>query len=78
LELKERWEGRGINEAAALWAASTFRELVPYDRDRFGDYPTLLKPFVEKPTYRLLYENGQIVGQQRFKRSEVSVLEAKA
>ncbi len=76
LELKERWEGRGINEAAALWAASAFRELVPYDRDRFGDYPTLLKPFVEKPTYRLLYENGQIVGQQHFKRSEVSVLEA--
>jgi len=63
--LRELWGGRGIPEAAPMWATSAFSELLSYDQDRFGDYPVLLKPFVEKPRYRLLYENGQIVGQQR-------------
>ena len=65
MELKERWGGRGITEAAAVWAASAFSELLHYDQNRFGDYPALLKPFLENPKYRLLYEDGQIVGQQR-------------
>lgn len=64
-ELKERWEGKGIHDAASLWAVSAFRDLVPYDRDRFGDYPALIKPFLEKPRYMLFYEDGQILGQQR-------------
>jgi ubiquinone/menaquinone biosynthesis C-methylase UbiE/glycosyltransferase involved in cell wall biosynthesis len=63
-KLKEQWEGQGIDEAAALWAASAFRELVPYDRNRFGDYPMLLRPFLHNPHYRLRYDNTQIVGQQ--------------
>ncbi len=65
MELKERWGGRGITEAAAVWAASAFSELLHYDQNRFGDYPALLKPFLENPKYRLLYEDGQIVGQRR-------------
>lgn len=62
-QLKQRWGGNSLEEAAGLWAASAFRELVPYDRERWGDYPTLLKPFLEQPTYRLLYQDGQIVGR---------------
>jgi glycosyltransferase involved in cell wall biosynthesis len=63
-QLKQRWGGNSLEEAAGLWAASAFRELVPYDRERWGDYPTLLKPFLEEPTYRLLYQDGQIVGRE--------------
>lgn len=77
-ESKARQQGTGIEEAATVWAASAFRDLIPYDRNRFGDYPTLLKPFLENPPYRLLYEDGQIVGQERFEKSEVSVLEGEA
>jgi len=53
-----------LEEAARRFSERAFRELVPYDRDRFGDYPTLLKPFLEQPTYRLLYQDGQIVGRE--------------
>jgi ubiquinone/menaquinone biosynthesis C-methylase UbiE len=63
-KLKEQGEGQGIDETAPSWAATAFRELVPYDRNRFGDYPMLLRPFLDKPLYRLRYEHGQIVGQQ--------------
>jgi glycosyltransferase involved in cell wall biosynthesis len=75
-KLKEQWEGQGIDEAAASWAASVFRDLVPYDRNRFGDYPTLLKPSFENSNYLLLYKDGQIVGQQTSDNTEVSVVEA--
>jgi glycosyltransferase involved in cell wall biosynthesis len=75
-KLKEQWEGQAIDEAAGSWAASAFRHLVPNDRNRFGDYPTLLKPFLDKPAYRLLYDNGQIVGQQRLENPHASTVEA--
>ncbi len=63
-ELQRHWCGRRLEEAAAVWGASAFRELLPYDRDRCGDYPTLLKPLLEQPRYRLLYQDGQIVGRE--------------
>lgn len=62
-ELHERWGGKGIEAAAAAWALPVFQQLRPYDRERFGDYPTLLRPFLEPPRHRLLYEGGQIVGR---------------
>lgn len=75
-ELNERWGGRGVVEAAAVWAESAFGELLHFDKNRFGDYPALLKPFLQNPRYRLLYEDGQIVGQGALENPEVSVLEA--
>lgn len=77
-ECKAHGQGDGIEEAATVWATSAFRDLISYDRNRFGDYPTLLKPLLDQPKFRLLYEDGQIVGQQRFENSEVSVREGKA
>lgn len=65
-DCKAHGQGDGIQEAATVWAASASRDLISYDRNRFGDYPTLLKPFLDQPRYRLLYEDGQILGQQRF------------
>jgi len=75
-QLKEHWGRQSIEEAASTWAASAFRHLVPYDRERFGDYPTLLKPFLDNPKYRLLYEDGKIVGQQRLENPHASTVEA--
>lgn len=77
-ELMDHWGEKNIEEAAAVWGVSAFRELLPYDQNRFGDYPALLEPFLEKTKYRLVYEDGQIVGQQRLETSEVSVLATKA
>jgi glycosyltransferase involved in cell wall biosynthesis len=62
-ELKQRWEGRSLEEAAQEWAATAFHDLIPYDRERCGDYPTLLEPALEQPRYRLRYLDGQIVGR---------------
>ncbi len=71
-QLKEGWSTQEINEAASLWAGTAFQDLVPYDRERFGDYPTLLSPFLKKPIYRLRYGGSKIVTQQRLEHEELS------
>jgi glycosyltransferase involved in cell wall biosynthesis len=63
-ELATRWNGHNLDEAAAVWMPSVFQELVPYDRRRFGDYPTLLQPSLEPPKFQILYGNGRIVGRR--------------
>jgi glycosyltransferase involved in cell wall biosynthesis len=63
-ELATRWPGKGIEDAAAAWVPSVVQQLVPYDRRRFGDYPALLKPFLEQPTFEILYADGRIAGRR--------------
>lgn len=36
---------------------------IRYASDRLGTYPELLKPFLDKPKYRLKYRDGEIVGR---------------
>ncbi len=71
-ELSEQWGNQTIEEAATLWAGSEFRQLVPYDRQRFGDYPTLLRPFLQDPTLPLRYDDAQSLRPHQFEKAEVS------
>lgn len=61
--LRNGWEGMGIEAAAAAWAADHFRHLVPYDKERHGDYPSLLQSHIDAPRFRLRYEAGRIAGR---------------
>src|SRR5438876_5507977 len=38
-------------------------ELVTYDRSRYGDYPAIIEDNLRTPKYRLIYEDGRIVGR---------------
>ena len=53
-------------EAGALLLREQFRRLVPYDRDRFGDYPELLEPYLASFPHRLVYRDGRITGRSDF------------
>ena len=64
-KVQEDSNGKAIEEMAKLWSFDHFRELVHYDRDRFGDYPSLLKTFLNNPKYRLLYKDGKIIGREQ-------------
>ena len=37
---------------------------IPFDAERFGPYPELLKPHLTKPKYRIRYENDRISGRE--------------
>ncbi len=44
-----------------VWLSVTSLEIRPMF---FGDYPSLLGPYADKPAYRLRYEDGRIVGRE--------------
>jgi len=51
-------------EAQQRCLARVLADFIPYDTTRFGPYPALLQPFLAKPSYRILYDNGRIVGRE--------------
>jgi glycosyltransferase involved in cell wall biosynthesis len=61
--LQQEWRSMEVDEAAQAWAADHFRGLVRYDEERFGAYPALLQPHLEKPRFRIQYAAGQISGR---------------
>ncbi|MFC1528819.1 glycosyltransferase, partial [Candidatus Latescibacterota bacterium] len=61
--IREDYGTDSFEEAGALYMRERFRNLVPYDRERFGDYPELMKPYIESPPFRLVYRNGRIAGR---------------
>jgi glycosyltransferase involved in cell wall biosynthesis len=62
-ELEEKWGGMSAGEAADAWLPTRLEGLVPYNRDRYGDYPSILEPFVREPRYRIRYEGNTIAGR---------------
>jgi hypothetical protein len=52
------------NDAQISCLQKNFKNYIKYDARIFGPYPELLKPHLEKPKYRLIYEGDRIVGRQ--------------
>jgi hypothetical protein len=59
--LAQRWPGLDRQTAARRWLATTFADLVPYDRARFGELPAPLQAELAAPRFRLVYRDGRIV-----------------
>jgi|SRR5437773_1993730 len=57
-----------LNEATRRRFLDLSQELVPYDRARYGEYPAIIKDELQHPKYRLIFEDGRIVG-----RSDINV-----
>jgi glycosyltransferase involved in cell wall biosynthesis len=53
-----------MEEAQGLCASSMLQNHIPFDRDRFGPYPELLKLYLVQPKYLMQYENGRISGRK--------------
>ena len=64
--LQRDWEGQTLAEAAGRWTRTHFRNLRPYDRPRYGEYPAILETDLADPRFRLLYKDGGIVGREEY------------
>jgi len=64
--IREEYGTDSLDEAGALYCRERFRGLVPYDRDRFGDYPELLEPFLDTFPLKMVYRGGKIAGRSDF------------
>ncbi|MCE5250154.1 glycosyltransferase [bacterium] len=55
-----------LKEAGALYCRERFTKLVPYDEQQFGEYPEMLRPYLEIFPLRIIYRNGVIAGRSDF------------
>ncbi len=53
-----------MEEAQTICVGRLLQDHIPYDPERFGPYPELLKPHLETPKYRIEYEAGRISGRR--------------
>ena len=61
---KKDWDIDDIEEAARYYVnIIRCKNLVPYDKERFGEYPELLKEELKNPRYKVIYKDGKIVGR---------------
>lgn len=67
---KSDWDIEDIEEAARYYVNKIrCKNLVPYDKERFGEYPELLKEELKNPRYKVVYKNGEIEGRNDTLRS---------
>lgn len=61
--IKQVYGTTDLDEAMQRRILDLSLELVPYDRARYGDYPAVIEDELKNPKYRLIYEDGRIVGR---------------
>ena len=61
--LHERWGLNDLEAGAARFMESYCRSLERLEEAAIGGYPSVLAPHVERAAYRVLYEDGRIVGR---------------
>ncbi len=57
------WGIGDLGVAAAFLVNSRCKGFVPYDSERFGPYPDLLREKLLNPPFRIVYKDGRIVGR---------------
>jgi len=53
-----------LGEAEKQCLQTLLKDHIPFDQERFGSHPKLLKPFLEAPKYLIQNDNGQIIGRE--------------
>ena len=64
MQSRQRWGLNDLEEAAHYFMVHYCQGLVPFDAERCGPYPEILRPFLAKPRYLVEYRDGDIVGRR--------------
>ena len=62
--IKKEFGTFSMEEAQARCVSRMLQNHIPFDPERFGPYPELLKPYLMQPKYLIQYENGRISGRK--------------
>jgi glycosyltransferase involved in cell wall biosynthesis len=62
-QIAERWGLADLDTAADLLMTRYCEGLVPFDASRCGPYPAALRPYLDKPRFRVEYADGRVVGR---------------
>jgi len=52
-----------IEAAAKNYVVEYCKKLIPFDKNKYGDYPSILKDQLLNPKYKIIYSNGKIIGR---------------
>lgn len=52
-----------LSEGEKIIVKELCKKIIPYDKQKYGEYPELLKEELENPRYRVIYKDGKIVGR---------------
>ena len=52
-----------MEEAQKRCMGKVLQNHIPFDAERFGPYPAMLKPLLDQTPYRIQYQNGRISGR---------------
>lgn len=61
--IKDEFETDSWEEAEKFCVKRVCGNFIRYDPQIFGPYPDLLKPYLERPKYKLIYKDGKIIGR---------------
>lgn len=61
--IRKEWNVKSFEEAEKIVVTNMIREVVPYDKKKFGEYPNILRTRLKNPRYRLIYKGGKIIGR---------------
>lgn len=61
--IKEEFGTSLMEEAQTICVGKVLQNHIPFDAERFGPYPAMLKPLLDQSPYRIQYQNGRISGR---------------
>lgn len=61
--VQEEWGIADMAQAERACVNAYCKQLVPFDTQRCGPYPELVKPYLCEPRYRVEYRDGMIIGR---------------
>lgn len=54
------WGGTTLEEAAKNFVVQEFQGCIPFSRELCGEYPEILKPALDAPPFKLIFEKGRV------------------
>lgn len=61
--VKNENQSESLEEAKVNNVIEYCKKLIPYDHERFGEYPEVLEEVLSRPKYRIIYKDGAIIGR---------------
>lgn len=61
--VEKDWDIKDMKEVAAYNLMELCKSMAPYDKNRFGEYPKVLKDYLKNPKHKIIYKEGKIIGR---------------
>ena len=61
--VEKDWDIKELKKVTAYNLTELCKKVAPYDKNKFGEYPEVLKEQLKNPKYKIIYEDGIVIGR---------------